>query len=70
MFMVEFKFLDKFLQFLVIFRRKNVYIYHIHAAVTRLHSLASADTDTYMDRQADTLGQHNTYLLPLTDTHT
>ena len=30
--------------------------YHIHAAVTRLHSLASTDIDTYMDRQTDTLG--------------
>jgi len=27
------------------------------------YSLASTDTDTYMDRQTDTRGQHNTYLL-------
>ena len=26
-------------------------------------TLAPTDTDTYMDRQTDTLGQHNTYLL-------
>jgi len=43
---------------------------HIHAAVTRLHSLASTDTDTYMDRQTDTLGQHNTYLLTSRNRHT
>jgi len=43
---------------------------YIHLSRLQHNTTSSTDTYTYMDRQTDTLRQHNTYLLTFPNRHT